>query len=214
MEHRGVRLRRTDGSTGYREARRPGGGGRGANPVKHTLDPASSYTPEALGRGRRENRSLGGLPPPLPAGNHSCEWADSRGSYPQSPTVVKRMRSVRLPVTPARTRRLHPRNDAQARCSLPRASRRYEAGRSDAFTMARVSSAKRTCRAAGRRGRDRADMACPIASGRRPYALTFGAALASRTQSVSRSRSAALNAGWRSLVMASAWICRIRSRQT
>ena len=33
-------------------------------------------------------------------------------------------------------------------------------------------------------------------------------------QSGSRSRSAALNAGWRSLVMALAWICRIRSRQT
>jgi hypothetical protein len=36
---------------------------------------------------------------------------------------------------------------------------------------------------------------------------------ASGTHSGSRLRSAVLNAGWRSLVMASAWICRIRSRQ-
>ena len=68
----------TDGSPDYREGSTPG-------------RPEAGRTREA-----RDPVVLGGLPPPfLPAGSHSCEWAEnSRGSYSQFPTVVKRTRSV------------------------------------------------------------------------------------------------------------------------
>jgi hypothetical protein len=96
MERRGVRLRRTDGSADYRDARRRGdGGGGGAarnrTNTRSTLLQArfEVHTGGARTREAREPVVLKSPASLLPAAEHPCEWGD--------PQVLPRELSTSLP---------------------------------------------------------------------------------------------------------------------